>query len=212
MEINIIAHRGFWETDEQKNSIVAFKHALNCGFGIETDLRDYAGDLVISHDIASEEAISFSDFMALVNAYLPQTIALNIKSDGLHHLVKEGLSGYNDYFCFDMSVPDTLGYDRQELTFYTRFSDIEKTPSLLEEAAGVWVDNFSSNTLNLDLIDDFLLKNKDVVLVSPELHGFEYKNYWRQLLDYLRINPSMVSKVGLCTDFPLDAQEFFNNA
>ena len=78
-----------------------------------------------------------------------------------------------------------MGYSQRQLIFYTRYSDIELHPALLDESAGVWLDNFSSNRLDIDSLDRFLNLNKNVVLVSPELHGFEYDNYWHQLLKYL---------------------------
>lgn len=209
--LNIIAHRGFWTRNDEKNTVEAFELALDNGFGIETDLRDYNGNVVISHDIPDENCISFEMFMSIVSNYPEQTLSLNIKSDGLQTLSKQYLDGYTNYFFFDMSIPDTLGYLRNKLTYYTRYSDIELHPALLHESSGVWLDNFSSNTLNIDTLDDFLKLNKKVVLVSPELHGFEYIAYWKQLLRYLKLNPSRVQSIGLCTDKPMDAREFFNN-
>jgi hypothetical protein len=210
--LDIIAHRGFWLESNQKNSIEAFKLALNNGFGIETDLRDFNGKIVISHDVPNEACITFKDFLAIVQKYPPQTLALNIKSDGLHELSKEDLGNFTKYFFFDMSVPDTLGYSRSQLIFYTRYSDIELHPALLNESSGVWLDNFSSNILDIDSLDRFLNLNKNVVLVSPELHGFEYEGYWNQLLKYLKLNPDKVQYIGLCTDKPMDAKEFFSYA
>lgn len=209
--INIIAHRGFWLDIEQKNTIKAFRLALENNFGIETDLRDFDGQIVISHDIPNENCITFKEFMGIVAEYTPQTLSLNIKSDGLQQLVKEELGGYSDYFCFDMAVPDALGYSKSELAFYTRFSELELKPSLLIESSGVWLDNFSSHMLNVDALREFLLQSKDVVLVSPELHGYEHESYWTDLLEYLKNNPEHTHMVGLCTDKPIDAKEFFIN-
>lgn len=210
--INIIAHRGFWHDIEQKNTIKAFRLALENNFGIETDLRDFDGQVVISHDIPNKNCITFKEFMEIVAEYAPQTLSLNIKSDGLQQLVKEELRWYSDYFCFDMAVPDALGYKASELIFYTRFSEIELKPSLLSESSGIWLDNFSSNMLNVDALSEFLQQGKNVVLVSPELHSYEYESYWTDLLEYLKNNPGKKHMVGLCTDKPSDAKEFFINA
>ena len=100
--LDIIAHRGFWIKSNQKNSVEAFKLALENGFGIETDLRDFNGNIVISHDVPTESCITFHDFMAIVQEYPPQTLSLNIKSDGLQELSKKDLGSYTDYFFFDM--------------------------------------------------------------------------------------------------------------
>jgi hypothetical protein len=209
--INIIAHRGFWLKADEKNSEEAFRLALDSRFGIETDLRDYDGELVISHDIPTAGSITFNKFMAIVSEYPSQTLSLNIKSDGLQKLVKADLEGYSDYFCFDMSVPDAIGYIQSGLISYTRFSDVESHPSLLSESSGVWLDNFSSNELNVDMLSGFLQQGKKVVLVSPELHGYEYEAYWLVLLDFLKMNTTKLDMIGLCTDKPLEARELFLN-
>ena len=46
--MKIIAHRGFWIKDSEKNTVKAFERALENGFGIETDLRDYNQKIVAS--------------------------------------------------------------------------------------------------------------------------------------------------------------------
>jgi glycerophosphoryl diester phosphodiesterase len=53
--LKIISHRGFWITPSEQNTEVAFIRALECGFGIETDIRDVSGDLVISHDMSTQD-------------------------------------------------------------------------------------------------------------------------------------------------------------
>ena len=53
--MKILAHRGAWNTSDEKNTVLAIKRAFCHGWGIETDVRDYCGKLVISHDIASKE-------------------------------------------------------------------------------------------------------------------------------------------------------------
>lgn len=207
--LNIIAHRGLWGECHEKNSLESFRLALGHNFGIETDIRDFHGKLVISHDVPTEDCITFEEFVNVVRQYPPQTLALNIKSDGLQQLVKQGLGSYSEFFCFDMSVPDALGYVKNELVFFTRFSDIESHPSLMADAAGVWLDNFSSRDLNIGALDHFLRIGKRVVLVSPELHGFEYEQYWSHLLEYMNSNPTRSKYIGICTDSPLKAREFF---
>lgn len=49
--IKILAHRGFWKEETEKNTKIAFERAFNSGFGIETDLRDIKGEIVISHNM-----------------------------------------------------------------------------------------------------------------------------------------------------------------
>lgn len=101
--MEIISHRGYWKTPDEKNKTVAFKRSFSLGFGTETDIRDFDGELVISHDIANQECISFDDFL---NIYKMETgnnrctLALNIKADGLQYKAKEILDKYkvDNYF------------------------------------------------------------------------------------------------------------------
>ena len=54
----ILSHRGYWKDVNEKNQQVSFERSFSLGFGTETDIRDYKGELVISHDIADENCIS----------------------------------------------------------------------------------------------------------------------------------------------------------
>ena len=48
--INIIAHRGLWKKKRDQNTIKSLVKAIDSGFGVELDLRDYKNDIIISHD------------------------------------------------------------------------------------------------------------------------------------------------------------------
>ncbi|EHZ0305119.1 hypothetical protein K4888_001154 [Campylobacter upsaliensis] len=50
--MQILAHRGFWREKKEQNSLASLAKAFEMGFGIETDLRDGGGNLLLSHDIA----------------------------------------------------------------------------------------------------------------------------------------------------------------
>ena len=43
--MKIIAHRGYWLEQSEKNTLVAFERAMKCGYGFETDYRDYCGKI-----------------------------------------------------------------------------------------------------------------------------------------------------------------------
>ena len=86
--MEVIAHRGFWEKKEDQNTLNSFRFALKKGFGIETDLRDHAGEIIISHDIPVKAHISLDiflkDYSHITDGLNTRpTLALNIKSDGL---------------------------------------------------------------------------------------------------------------------------------
>ncbi|MGD2711891.1 hypothetical protein ACP8ZO_25120, partial [Escherichia coli] len=141
--MEIISHRGYWRTNEEKNTITSFERSFSLGFGAETDIRDFNGELVISHDIANEECISFLDFILLYKAKIngAGTLALNVKADGLQLKAKAILDaeGVTNYFFFDMSVPDMMGYLNHGLNTFVRYSEYEGFNSLIHRAHGVWL-------------------------------------------------------------------------
>ncbi|WP_413282521.1 hypothetical protein [Vibrio sp. MA40-2] len=208
--MEIIAHRGFWNDVSEQNSDVAFERALSNGFGIETDLRDYNQKIVISHDIANNSSMTLIRFLEICNKYSNKLVlALNVKSDGLQEILRNTDIG-NKHFYFDMSVPDMFGFLRKDMVFYSRYSDVELSPSLYDKADGIWLDNFSDAQLNIDALERFLEHDKSVVLVSPELHKRKEFEYWQTLKNILNEHPEWANKIALCTDFPSKARDFFH--
>jgi glycerophosphoryl diester phosphodiesterase len=207
--LNIIAHRGFWSDISEQNSELAFRKALENGFGIETDLRDFNQNIVISHDMPTQSCMTLDKFLALCAPTPELVLALNVKADGLQScLLKSTIK--NSHFFFDMSVPDMLGYKKNELNFFTRYSDIEQSPSLYNQCDGVWLDNFKDENLDVPALLKFLKEKKRVVLVSPELHKRCEKNYWATLKEILTNYPEYRAHIGMCTDFPLKAKGYFD--
>ena len=49
--MEIIAHRGFWKSIEEKNTFDALEKAIKEGYGFETDFRDCGGQILISHNL-----------------------------------------------------------------------------------------------------------------------------------------------------------------
>lgn len=209
--MHIIAHRGLWETREERNSEKAFIKALEHGFGIETDFRDFMGKVVVSHDPAIGAEKSFDDFCELYLKYgNGEVLALNIKADGLQDMLLEALKkhGINNYFVFDMSLPDMIIYSQKKARIYSRLSEYEKTPLLYDEAEGIWLDCFVSDWATEDILEQILHNGKKICLVSPELHGREHKGLWA------RLKKSGVSKnenIMICTDYPDEARSFFDD-
>ncbi|MDD4855881.1 MAG: hypothetical protein PHQ22_00730 [Sulfuricurvum sp.] len=206
-----LSHRGYWKDILEKNRPIAFERSFSLGFGTETDIRDYKGELVISHDIADETCISVAHFFELYNRFdtsLP--LALNIKSDGLQAKLKALLVEYKieNYFIFDMSVPDSLGYLKQGLDTFTRQSEYEKEPLFYDEATGVWLDEFQGHWITKEVIDAHVKNNKQICIVSPDLHKREYKAEWEH---YKLIEQELgINNLMLCTDYPESAKEFFS--
>lgn len=208
--MEILAHRGVWVQTKEKNSIYALEKAFFEGVGIETDVRDYDGELVVSHDIADNTCELFETILdKYVRTVEKKYIAINIKADGLQEKLITLLEKYkiNKYFVFDMSVPEMVVYSKNNINFFTRHSDIEPTCVLYEKAQGVWLDSFySSDWLSLDIMAQHLNNKKMICIISPEIHGFEYMKLWEMIKNKkLYSNPSVM----LCTDKPSEARRFF---
>jgi len=205
--VKIIAHRGWWHTAQEKNSEGAFCRALENGFGIETDLRDHNGSVVISHDMpAGDSLMTLAQFRALCEQYSPDNImALNVKADGLQNPVKANVADWrNPFFFFDMSIPDTSGYIRNDLTIFTRESEVEPDPAFYNESQGVWIDAFLGDWVTVETVEKHLGNGKKVCLVSPELHGREHGPVWAKWRGLSG------EDVMICTDFPHLAAEHWH--
>lgn len=207
--MNLLAHRGLWKLPEDKNSLHALSAAFKLGIGIETDIRDCDGTLVVSHDPPLSSNSLRLD--VLLEAYSEQhaqsVLALNIKSDGLHPSLLSAIERHNikNYFIFDMSIPDTLGYLRLKMPCAARISEYEPNSALAKNATWIWLDSFYSEWFDISLIQSWLVEGKRVAVVSPELHHRPYLPLWRKLKSL-----HDQSQVFLCTDFVMEAQEFFD--
>jgi len=209
--MEILAHRGLWYETREKNSEKALVLAVKNGFGIETDVRDLHRTIEVSHDPPMQKLLTLNSIIdSLIkignHSYL-STIALNIKSDGIEKLLKQVIDNYSfkKYFCFDMSTPQLMAYQSLGLKTFTRHSDVEPIPVFYDRASGVWLDELISTWLeNTSVIESHFKKNKQVCVVSPELHGRTYEKVW-DILHPIRYD----EKLMLCTDYPDKAREFF---
>lgn len=204
--MKILSHRGFWRERGERNSPRAFARSLNYQFGLETDIRDRGGELVISHDVPVGGEMGFEEILDMFHGKgLP--LALNIKSDGLAPLVKSAMSAYSieDWFVFDMSIPDMRSYLNEKLPVFARVSEVEKSPPWIEEVVGIWFDSFSADSYDSDEISKYLLDGKRVCIVSPELHNRPYLAAWGDI-------KTLSDQAGLmiCTDHPEQARQFFS--
>jgi glycerophosphoryl diester phosphodiesterase len=207
--MKVISHRGFWKETIEKNTLEAFSRSFSLNLGTETDIRDYMGNLVISHDIPSGGEMGLSDFLELASSFQceePLTLALNIKADGLAQKVGETLSVFSniDAFVFDMAVPDTCTYFEAGIPVFARMSEVEREPVWLDRSEGVWLDAFESEGYGIDVVTGLLSLGKRVCLVSSELHGRSHISFWNRIAD-LKDHQALM----ICTDYPTDALEYF---
>ena len=202
--MKVIAHRGLWSEKREQNTLGAFKHAFDLGFGVELDVRDSFGQLVVSHDPTEISGqLQLNEVLELFSRY-DSTIAINIKSDGLIPAIQSALTNINDarYFLFDMSIPETIGYLKSGLRTYMRISEFEEMSPLHKDSSGIWLDAFKDDwwTSRPQVFRDF----KTVCVVSPELHGRKEEVAWK----FLREIDSYVD-LSLCTDYPEKALRYF---
>lgn len=205
--MKIIAHRGFWKTESEKNTMKALSRAVESGYGFETDFRDCSGKVLISHDPPKgTEITADSVFKMYCNAGCNEPLALNIKADGLQDMMNDLLRKYgiSNYFFFDMSVCDTVIYVEKKLQIASRLSEFEIDMPFYKDSEVVWIDYFSSDGPTIQKVKQTLQDKKIACVVSPELHKRNHIMIWRQLLplkDELNLY--------LCTDLPEKAKEFF---
>lgn len=190
--------------------MLAFDRAISLGYGIETDVRDFGGRLVISHDSPDENSLLAEIFFRLVSSCsMSIPLAINVKSDGLQVLLKSLLDQFRfqNYFVFDMSVPDGWQYVQQGLNVYSRQSEFEPVPSLFPQAAGIWVDCFLDDTwITERVLEGHLSLGKKICVVSPELHHRPHIDFWKRLssMPFAKHDDIMI-----CTDYPDEARRFF---
>lgn len=203
----IISHRGYWKQPVEKNTIEAFSRSFTLGLGTETDVRDHCGEMVISHDMPMGNEITLTHFLSLLQEQsLP--LALNIKADGLAQAVKSAMTNYlrDDWFVFDMSIPDMRAHIACGNPVYARVSEVEPEPVYFDKITGIWLDAFHEDGWQIERIKPWLSHNKKVCLVSPELHGRDHQPLWQRLRETQFLADS---RLMLCTDHPEEASHYF---
>ena len=211
--IKLLAHRGYWKEKLEQNTLKSFRDALDQGAGLETDVRDYNGELVISHDMPTAESpLAVDLFAALQNHpnFHKVVYALNIKSDGIHALMKKFIDRFDlheNSFVFDMSGPSHFGFAKvlSHKNIGTRMSDIENPPLLLEKSQWIWVDQFRDFIFSPGQLKAFQEQGKILAFVSPELHQRPHESLW----DFVEKN-FKTSLIYLCTDLVDEAKSRFN--
>lgn len=208
--MKILCHRGYWKKEEEKNTLPAIKAAFESGRGIESDIRDCMGRLVVSHNPAAGSLLYTDEVFELMRRHRNRyCFAINIKSDGLGSMLAEQLKscGISNYFTFDMSVPQMIEYRENGITYFSRQSEYEKDPVLYDKAAGVWIDAFYDDSwINEELIRQHHKNGKNVCIVSPDLHRRGNEPFWDRLQGF----DIEWNRLLLCTDFPDEAQAVFS--
>jgi hypothetical protein len=151
--------------------------------GIEFDIRDSAGQIIVTHDPFSSGQL-FADFLSFC---VPNKFYIvNVKSEGIESVAISALeaAGIRQFFLLDCSIPAMVRLGRAgETRMAVRFSEYESLETVLSMAPfvqWVWVDVFAR--LPLDAASASTIHNAGlkICLVSPELQAqqeklFEYK-------------------------------------
>ena len=202
----IIAHRGLWDTTNEQNTPEAIQRAISAGYGVELDIRDCHGDLVVSHDPARDEAPRWRDIETII-ASCESYVALNVKSDGLAPMLKGLNQMYPRIFAFDMSWPQTLAFVNEGISVALRASEYEHPlPELFRQLhvpSRVWLDSFHQDWWLEDLNLEEWPPPLSVFVVSPEIHGRDPFATWQ----WVRLSIEKGLDVFLCTDYCNDALE-----
>jgi len=213
---NILAHRGLWSSKEEHNSRSAIKLALANGFGIETDIRDHHGGVVLSHDVPlndDRDLVSYVELLEMLEGGDERAgCALNIKSDGLLDIIQHEPHGISDtcqqLFYFDMSIPETVQYLKHGLRLFARVSEFEAPVFPQSQINGIWLDAFGNDFDQVTEARRLLDQGYTVAFVSPELHGRDRTAVWSEIIQKrLHLEPNFM----ICTDYPFDAAKVFRD-
>ena len=203
--MRIIAHRGLWHLPEEQNTLTAIARAFDHGFGIETDIRDCQGRLVIAHNPPAGKEPELDQMLALVQGR-PLPLALNIKADGLAEGIRTACQrqSIDHWFVFDMSVPDMRQHVAINNHVYGRMSEVEMAVPWAERISGIWLDAFDGLWYDASLLEKLLNAQPAVCVVSAELHNRDTAAQWALLKPY-----AQREHLILCTDLPLEAHRYF---
>jgi glycerophosphoryl diester phosphodiesterase len=221
----ILAHRANLTGPRSvvENSLAACARALEAGFGLETDLRrDATGAFYISHDPQPLTANNrLEEYSELFRRHPSAEIAVNVKELGyepaLVQLINSGLLGARSfYFDFELLEPKTPGATQRKIKslpsgrsvrLASRLSDHNESLAQCLSIPGeiVWADEFDSLWLTVAEARRVRTAGRLLYVISPELHGFDeaiMNNRWRDFKAW--------SVDGVCTDYPLQARDFFS--
>jgi len=182
---------------------IILKHRVNTirdiddKLGAEIDIRDYNGDLVVSHCYPSQENISLQDF--LKNFPRASFLAINVKSTEIEKDLKKILeqANHKKYFVFDFSIPYLRKAIKIGLICAFRLSEYEK--DLHPDCKWVWLDCFHTIWYDENFVNYLRKDGLKVAVASPELHNRQSSN---DELEKIRkmINNDLID--AICTDKP----------
>lgn len=169
--------------------------------GIEFDIRDSNGQLIVQHD-ACKEGQPFSEFLQ----FCPPTkfYIVNIKAEGIEELAIKLLTerGIHNFFLLDCGMPSLVRLGRTgETRTAVRFSEYESFETVAAVApfvSWIWVDVFTQLPLTKEISEQAKRLGLRLCLVSPELQGQPEKR--EEYLSYCKENGIVLD--AICTKQP----------
>ena len=148
---------------------------IDMNIGIEIDIRDQNGKLVLGHDPLQSNYLDLKNFLINLKG---RNIIANIKSERVEKEFIGILKHYSpnsDYFFLDSSFSMIANFGNV-YNFASRFSEyesIETTISLLKKKLikWIWVDTFTKLPINEKNVHIFNSLKAKKCLTSPDLLG-----------------------------------------
>ncbi len=140
-------------------------------YGVEIDIRNNSGELVLSHDL-HESTTTLKEFL---NNYDKKLLIANIKESGIENISIDMIKDKNieNFFLLDVEFPYIYqNYSQQKKYLSTRFSayeSIESVARLVNKVTWLWIDTYSDFELDEKTAD--VVKNFKTCLVSPSRWG-----------------------------------------
>ena len=187
-----IAHRINYLDSDVANTI------FSVADGIEFDIRDSNGDLIVQHD-ACQTGQPFSEFLT----FCPPSkfYIVTVKAEGIEEIAIQLLTehGIQNFFLLDCGMPSLVRLGRAgEKRLAVRFSEYESFETVAAVASFVswiWVDVFTRLPLTKQSSEKAKELGLRLCLVSPELQRQPEKR--EEYLTYCRENGIVLDAV--CT-------------
>lgn len=190
--MQIISHR--------RNTIADLSDTKS-SFGVEIDIRSFAGNLILNHD-PFVNACLFSDWLPYYNHEL---LVLNIKEEGLEDSILSLLQKFSisDYFFLDQSMPYLIktvtSGNKNTALRYSEYESIESLFLLRNLVSWVWIDYFTHFPINPDSYRRIHNLGFKTCLVSPELQGHNLSVMYSLISTIKKHNYSFNA---VCTKYP----------
>ncbi len=192
----LFAHRGFWTTEDEQNTIHAVLRAFEEGFDVEVDIRlNKEGELVTGHD--TPQVFNWGEVLRHPDRKM---IAFHVKEKGLAKKLWDEI-GHNEYIEFII-----FGVSEEEMELYVKLfgyesiafeynagDDFEKVFNCKNKV--IWIAELDNKRITKKEI--ILLKSmkKIVYMVTQDCHGGD------MVLFGVRLNMYAEGLIdGICSD------------